>query len=331
MRNAPPKKEWLIKGIFALGETSAWIGPPGSLKSSLLAEAGFVIASNIPEWHGFKTKRTGAVIYFALERAGLVERRLLASQNRAGECADDPPIAVEPGIKDLTNPAIVEHIIAIVREVEKATDSAVVMVIIDTFAKAIAAGGLDEDKAAHQGRVFANIQRLKDCLGETSPHVALIGHMGKDETRGARGSNAIRGDVDLMVEITGDTIKTANAVKSNDGEEGPLFSFKGETVVDRIDEDGDPERITIISAGTISLSRAEDKCCEPKLTPNQRTLFGILHAAGGAGLTLEDWNARAKQEEIGTRRKADLTDIRNALLSKGLVTNYGERWKVRHE
>jgi hypothetical protein len=30
----------------------------------------------------------------------------------------------------------------------------------------------------------------------------LIGHTGKDETMGSRGSNAILGDVDVMVTIT---------------------------------------------------------------------------------------------------------------------------------
>ena len=34
----PPAKQWLIKGILARGETSAWIAPPGAMKSALLAE-----------------------------------------------------------------------------------------------------------------------------------------------------------------------------------------------------------------------------------------------------------------------------------------------------
>ena len=50
----------------------------------------------------------------------------------------------------------------------------------------------------------------------------------------------------------------------------------------------------------------------------------MLHAAGSAGLTLEDWNNQAKDAGIGIKRKADLTDIRNALQSKGLVRSYGD-------
>lgn len=39
MEVEPPAKQWLIKDIFARGETSAWIAPPGAMKSALLAEA----------------------------------------------------------------------------------------------------------------------------------------------------------------------------------------------------------------------------------------------------------------------------------------------------
>ena len=58
------------------------------------------------------------------------------------------------------------------------------LVIFDTFAKLIAAGGGDEDKAKDQGRVFSNIERIKSELElaiNSRPHVALVGHTGKDE------------------------------------------------------------------------------------------------------------------------------------------------------
>lgn len=66
------------------------------------------------------------------------------------------------------------------------------------------------------------------------------------------------------------------------------------------------------------------------ITANQKALFGMLHAAGSAGLTLEDWNSQAREAGIGVKRKADLNDIRAALLSKGLIRQYGDRWTVQH-
>src|SRR4051812_25064362 len=40
-------KRWLIKGIFARGETSAWIAPPGMLKSALVAQASICVAAGL--------------------------------------------------------------------------------------------------------------------------------------------------------------------------------------------------------------------------------------------------------------------------------------------
>lgn len=73
--NDLPNKRWLIKNIVAMGETSAWIAPPGGLKSALLAELSFNVAAQL-DWHGYKAKISGPVVYFALERTDLVKRRL---------------------------------------------------------------------------------------------------------------------------------------------------------------------------------------------------------------------------------------------------------------
>ena len=321
----PPAKPSIIKGVIVRGETSAWIAPPGGMKSALLCELAFAVASRA-DWHGYRAKQSGAVVYFALERADLTNRRLTAYLARCSEDAERPPVAVVSAMIDLMNEATVKELVASIRAIEQDTGESVVLVIFDTFAKLIAAGGGDENLARDHGKVFANLQRLKNEVG---CHVALIGHTGKEESRGARGSNALLGDVDLMVTISGDIIKTATVTKANDAPEGPLFRFKSEMHDFGKDQDGDPITVNIISADEVQHHVAPSN--EPKLKPNQQTVFAILHAAGGAGLTLEEWNAQAKEAGIGLKRKADLTDIRNALLSKGIIRQYGDRWRVSHD
>jgi hypothetical protein len=149
--------------------------------------------------------------------------------------------------------------------------------IFDTFAKLVAAGGGDEDKAKDQGKVFANIQRIKERMGRPGPgpHVALVGHTGKDETRGSRGSNAILGDADVMVTISGDEIKTATVTKANDMPEGPLFSFKSETHDFGTDEDGDPITVNIVS----SERRGERLNTFPRAETNGQPENPVRHAA----------------------------------------------------
>src|SRR4029079_2934465 len=132
-------------------------------------------------------------------------------------------------------------------------------------------------------------------------HVALIGHTGKDETRGARGSNALLGDVDVMVTIGGDEIKTATVTKANDAPEGVLFSFKSEVHDFGADEDGDPITVNIVSTAECSSSPAPPR--EPKVSPNQRLLFRLLHEAGDVGLTTDEWNEQARALDIGTGKR----------------------------
>ena len=81
----------------------------------------------------------------------------------------------------------------------------------------------------------------------TDVHIALIGHTGKDESRGARGSNAHMGDVDMMVQISvADDIRTATITKINDGAEVVLTRFKLEIVTLGKDEDGDDITTAIV-------------------------------------------------------------------------------------
>lgn len=270
-------KRFLIKGTLARGETSAWIAPPGGMKSALMAELAICVASGA-DWHGRKNKGAAGVVYFALERGDLVRRRLQAHRERLG--LKSLPIAVVTSTINLMKVATVPMVVATIREAEACFGLPVGLAIFDTFTKMIAAGGGDEDKARDQGAVFANIQRIKS---ETDVHTALVGHTGKDESRGSRGSNAIIGDVDVMVTISGDIIRTATVTKANDFPEGSLFSFKSDIHEFGTDEDGDPVTVNVVSSDTIEPSAAQPR--KGKKLPNaalicQRALHEAIIDSG---------------------------------------------------
>jgi hypothetical protein len=65
------------------------------------------------------------------------------------------------------------------------------------------------------------------------------------------------------------------------------------------------------------------------LTKSQQTMFSILHAA--KRLTTSEWNDKAKEVSIGVKRAADLYDMQQALKAKGLVTQLGDQWSVKHD
>jgi hypothetical protein len=76
-------------------------------------------------------------------------------------------------------------------------------------------------------------------------------------------------------------------------------------------------KVGILSSKVFACS--EEGGTSDRLTPNQKTMFSILHDAGASGLTLERWNELAREAGLGTARKASLHDYRTALKAKGLI------------
>jgi hypothetical protein len=240
------KKRPILKGFLNKGETSSLIGPPKSLKSGLMTEIAVCCAAG-QNWRGHSTTEPCGVVIFALERADLYRRRLDAYRLRDG--FNDLPIAVAGAVLDLLNPKCVQTIVATVREAEQHFGCAVGLIVIDTYSKGIAAGGGDEDKAKDQNRVAANLRRVH---GLVDLHIACVGHTGKDESRGARGSNAHLGDVDLMIQIMGEKTKTAKVTDANDQPDRVLAQFRAEVVELGADEDGEIETTSIVSNEEVS-------------------------------------------------------------------------------
>ena len=237
------RKDWNIKNVMACGEVSSWFGPPGSGKSAILTDIAIVGASN-QQRRGYRIKENFACIYFALERADLVKRRMIAHRLR-DKLPDDLPIAISGGVIDVMSRSCVDLIVDVIKRTEDQLSRRVGLGIFDTWGKAIAAGGGDEQQAKDQNIALANMRRVLD---KVSIHIATIGHTGKDESRGERGSNANQGDIDLEVQISGEaTIKSAVVTKANDQPLGPLTSFQLEPFDFGPDEDDDPFRTYIVA------------------------------------------------------------------------------------
>jgi len=195
------------------------------------------------DWRDKGNVDSCGVVYFALERAGLLERSLLAYQIR-DDVPSNIPLIFSPALIDLGDLKSVEKIVATVKTAEYQFGCSVGLIAIDTYNKGIAAGGRDEDKAKDQNAVNANMRRI---LGQVNVHIAGVGHMGKDENKGERGSNARLADVDLLVKVSGDPIRSVEIDKANDQPDGALTTFTLDVVKIGDDEDGDPIETTILS------------------------------------------------------------------------------------
>jgi AAA domain len=254
-------KQWIMKGLIARGETSSWIAPPGKGKSALLAHIAIHVAAG-KDWLNFRSKERCGVLYLAFERGDLTKRRF-AAYKRGGFAG--LPVAVHAEIIDLMAPECVETILGLMREAEEHYGVKIGLVVIDTYAKGIAIGGGDEDKAKDQGRCLAHLRRVQEA---SNAHIAIVGHTGKDESRGARGSNAHQGDVDLQVQISGNSaVKTAKVIKGNDQPEGTLLRFSMQSVPLGVDDDGEEITVWVIADDNMVAPIKEPGEWPPKLEP----------------------------------------------------------------
>jgi hypothetical protein len=163
-------------------------------------------------------------------------------------------------------------ILGAIKEAEDRFGCEIGLVTFDTWAKGIAAGRGDESQAKDQNAALANLRRV---LETANIHIATIGHTGKDESRGERGSNAKQADVDLEVQISGDNIRSAVVKKANDQPLEPITSFRLEPFTLGEDEDGDIFNTFILSRETF----AGADITERKLSDRQRRAVEALAEA----------------------------------------------------
>jgi Bifunctional DNA primase/polymerase, N-terminal/AAA domain len=330
LKEAAPKL-WLVKNVIARGETSGWIGPPGAGKSALLGDL-CVHGASGRNWRGYRIKQEFGSLYLAVERADLVKRRFTAQRMR-DNLPIDLPIAIAGQVIDLMDRSCVGDILDAIKRAEDRLSREIGLVTIDTYAKGIAAGGGDESTAKDQNIAIANLRRVLD---KVNIHIATAGHTGKDVNRGERGSNAKLADVDLQVQISGETIKTATVVKGNDQPLGLLTGFQLEPYDFGPDEDGDPFRTYILSKEIIETGAASSK---RPLNPKQQLAMEALaevtlsHGvsvpatdrlpAGLKSVTADQWRDELFRRRVLDRDvknpRARYAELRDQLAAKHLI------------
>jgi hypothetical protein len=316
-----PSKNWAIKKVIALDEDSSWFGPPGSLKSALMADICYHLAAG-RDWRGFKIRRPLGCVYFAFERAGLTRRRFQAYAKR--DSVSGLPIVVCDRIIDLMDIKCVDDMTHTIAQVEHQFGIPVGFCVVDTYAKGIAAGGGDENSAQHANLVAANMKLVHEAVANPL-HIATIGHTGWNGTH-QRGSSGKLGHDDLQVLISGDIVRTAKVVKGNDQAEENLTAFQMETISLGRDEDGEPLSVGILSASAAAAPKAAAK-------PRHAQALAALERLG-ARVEVERWReelfscgvldkAAKNPREPFRRLKLELMDAGEITERDGYVSRAG--------
>lgn len=183
-------------------------GASGAFKSFYVLNAALSIAQSAP------------VVYVAAEGSGGLHRRVSAWC----EYYDQPPGALHFLCQEvnLLSPAAIKSLITTIKPIDPA------LVVFDTLARCIPGG--DENTAKDMGVAVAHsavIQREIDCA------VTWVHHTNRAE-RGERGSGAMRGAADAMIELTanGDSVIRVLCSKLKDDEPWETEELRFHSVAD---------------------------------------------------------------------------------------------------
>ncbi|MHC2273541.1 hypothetical protein ACVME8_000152 [Bradyrhizobium diazoefficiens] len=316
-------KAWLVDKMLGAGELSAFYGPPGCGKGVIIEDLALHIAAG-HEWHGRPVTRC-AVVYVALERKKLVERRALAFRKQHG--LENLPFAIVGGVYDFRLPATAAQIANICRDVERETAERVGLVIVDTVSRALAGG--DENSPKDMGALVTTIAKLQDM---TEAAALLVHHIPHDSER-MRGHGALLGAVDTTVAVAvAGRVRTARVVKANDSEEGESVAFTIAGV--QIAADGTTAAVAIPA----DVAAADPKSKTGPNARERRALDALAEAVlekgkpapPSFGLTtptncvpLDDWRQELRRRDIiegGDKNpRATFKRIKEGMAAKGLI------------
>jgi hypothetical protein len=211
------------------------------------------------------------------------------------------------------------------KRLEDAKRVRVGLISIETVNRVLAGG--DENSPKDMGALVDRLAFLQDATGAG---VDIVHHVPADGTQRLRGHGALLGacDITFCIQKQGN-LRVCSVDKANDAEEGQNFSFDLVSVeLHRDEETG----FTTTAPVVVPAEAPADKPSgtRSKLTLNQQTMLTVIDEAGANGLTLDEWNDKAKKVGIGATRHATLYDARKALEDKGLVHSYVDRWYVSH-
>jgi RecA-family ATPase len=219
MSAEPP---WLIEGLLPARGLACIVGPPKSGKSFLTSDMLCAVARGAP--YAGRDTLSGPVIYLTGEGVSGFKRRLVATRRHLGIEGKGVPFFMIENVPDLGSEAtdLPQLLAELDAFLAQACPQGLRAIVLDTLARCM--GEADENSARDMGRFVnrcAAIERHFGCV------VVVVHHVGKDPTRGGRGSNALNGaaDVTMLVEKT-DAYSKVRIEEMKDGREGQEWTFR---------------------------------------------------------------------------------------------------------
>jgi RecA-family ATPase len=189
-----PEQEWIIEDFLPHKSIIVLYGSPGSCKTFVALDISLRIA-NCLEWNNKAINKPGIVIYILGEGLNGIKKRIY-SWHKYNKTSPSSTFITLPVSFNLSEEKDVHNLLATIEHIETKFNDKVVLIVIDTLARAIT--GIDENSSKDMNEVIKVVDKIKTY---TNSSIMLVHHCGKDYTKGMRGSSALLGAVDCCIQI----------------------------------------------------------------------------------------------------------------------------------
>lgn len=289
-----PDPEWLVTDIIPRRGVLAWVGPPGSYKTTMIAGLLLDVALGRP-WFGHTVRHRGPSIYVGAEDPCGFKIRLKAAKLAARHSLDIVAgVYTYPAAIDLRDRSNVGRFLEWLGQQRRTYET----VVVDTYAAATP--GAAETSSEDTTAAMAAAQTIRDTLNAT---VILVHHTNAAGTR-ERGHSAMKGAADAMIML--DPVDDVVHVRCEKMRNGPFF-----------------ETLTLkpvpLDGGGLVLRLASDVLPSTSLTSLQTQVLDALRdVAGSDGASKTTWRtACAAVPERSFYKVASVLEERGHVIKRG--------------
>lgn len=221
---------WLVKGMIPVGSIGSIVGHSQAFKSFFAIGVGMSLATGRAPFvgHGPDVAVPTQFLMVAGEGADSLKARVRAWCESQGVEIEDPAIMVQPEPTTLNDERALKSLVARIKAVRHPDHR--LFIVVDTLSQNFAG---DENSTEEMRKFVKGISRISRELradipdvGEENATVVFVHHLGKDASKGARGSSLLLADVDFQITLkreSMDELKTEVIVtKQKTAKNGPL-------------------------------------------------------------------------------------------------------------
>lgn len=188
-------------------------GPSGVGKTFVVLDLALSVATGRP-WLGAPVERAGSVVYVAAEGGAGVQRRVAAWKTYHGFPLDQVVgFCTIPQAVNLMDPTEADGLIDQIRPLVPQ------LIVFDTLARSLVGG--DENSAKDMGLLVSHCDRIRTALNT----VVMLVHHSQKNGPAERGSSALRGACDTMLELSNNNdLLTLKCDKQKDAQPFPAIN-----------------------------------------------------------------------------------------------------------